>query len=147
MNYVLQSGILQDRPGASIAILLSGINGEPGLGFSWAGIISQRWDWGTVDFNVETNLTCHQHGELFLDAMVEGPFKGLIRRVAEVFYDNDFGAAQEISGLIGAIWQVRDTLSFGPRIARCAVNGRPRERAARRRTVRISAQSEPTNEH
>ena len=42
---------------------------------------------------METNLTRDQHGELFLDAIIEGPFKWPIRPVAEVFYDNDFGVS------------------------------------------------------
>jgi len=87
LKYVLQPRVLQDRPGASIATefgpLLLGINGDPGLGFSWAGSISQPWDWGTVHFGVEANLTRDQRGEPFLDAIIEGPFKRLIRPVAE----------------------------------------------------------------
>jgi hypothetical protein len=129
LKYVLEPGVLQDKPGASIATefgpLLPGINGDPGLGFSWAGIVSQRWDWGTIHLNVETNLTRDQHGELFLDAIIEGPFKWPIRPVAEVFYDNDFGVAQEFSGLIGAIWQVRDTLSFDVALRHALINSRP----------------------
>ena len=31
--------------------------GGSGVGFSWSGIVSRRWEWGTVHFNVETNLT------------------------------------------------------------------------------------------
>lgn len=74
---------------------------------------------------METNLTRDQHGELFLDAIIEGPFKWLIRPVAEVFYDNEFGVAQEFSGLIGAISQVRDTLSFDVAWRYALINNRP----------------------
>jgi hypothetical protein len=80
---------------------------------------------GTINFNMETNLACDQHGELFLDAIIEGPFKWLIRPVTEVFYDNEFGVAQEFSGLIGAIWQVRDTLSFDVALRYALINSRP----------------------
>jgi len=129
LKYVLQPGVLQDKSGPSIATefgpLLPGINGELGVGFSWAGILTQRWDWGTINYNVETNLTRDHHAELFLDAIIEGPFKWPIRPVAEVFYDNDFGVAQEISGLIGAIWQVRDNLSFDIGLRHALLNGRP----------------------
>jgi hypothetical protein len=52
---VLREGSLQEKPGPSIAtelgILLPGIHDERGTGFSLAGILSQRWDWGTVHFN------------------------------------------------------------------------------------------------
>ena len=129
LKYVLQPGVLQDKSGPSIATefgpLLPGINGEPGMGFSWAGIMTQRWDWGTINYNVETNLTRDHHAELFLDAIIEGPFKWPIRPVAEIFYDNAFGVAQEISGLIGAIWQIRDNLSFDVGLRHALINGRP----------------------
>lgn len=74
---------------------------------------------------METNLTRDQHGELFLDAIIEAPFKWLIRPVAEVFYDNEFGVAQQFSGLIGAIWQVRDTLSLDVAWRFALINNRP----------------------
>ena len=129
LKYVLQPGVLQDKSGPSIATefgpLLPGINDEQGVGFSWAGIMTQRWDWGTINYNVETNLTRDHHAELFLDAIIEGPFKWPIRPVAEIFYDNDFGVAQQISGLIGAIWQVRDNLSFDIGLRHALINGRP----------------------
>jgi len=129
LKYVLQPGVLQEKSGPSIATefgpLLPGINDELGVGFSWAGIVTQRWDWGTINYNVETNLTRDHHAELFLDAIIEGPFKWPIRPVAEVFYDNAFGVAQEISGLIGAIWQVRDNLSFDIGLRHALINGRP----------------------
>jgi hypothetical protein len=80
---------------------------------------------GTINYNVETNLTRDQHGELFLDAIIEGPFKWPVRPVAEVFYDNVFGTSQTFSGLIGAIWQVRDNLSFDVGLRHALVNGRP----------------------
>ena len=129
LKYVLQPGVLQEKSGPSIATefgpLLPGINDELGVGFSWAGIVTQRWDWGTINYNVETNLTRDHHAELFLDAIIEGPFKWPIRPVAEIFYDNAFGVAQEISGLIGAIWQVRDNLSFDVGLRHALINGRP----------------------
>ena len=83
LKYVIQPGVLQGQSGISIATefgpLLPGINAEPGLGFSWAGIVSQRWDWGTAHFNVEANLTRDQHGEAFLDVILEGPSKWKVR--------------------------------------------------------------------
>ena len=46
LKYVLAPGGLQDKSGPSIAAefgpLLPGINRDPGLGFSWASILSQR---------------------------------------------------------------------------------------------------------
>src|SRR5438094_2728119 len=58
---VLREGSLQEKPGPSIAtefgVLLPGVHYERGTGVSLAGIVSQRWDWGTVHFNAATALT------------------------------------------------------------------------------------------
>jgi hypothetical protein len=71
------------------------------------------------------NQSHARSARLFLDAIIEGPFKWLIRPVVEVFYDNEFGVAQEFSGLIGAISQVRDTLSFDVAWRYALINNRP----------------------
>jgi hypothetical protein len=82
LKYVLQPGVLQEKSGPSIAtefgVLLPEIGGS-GAGIGWAGIASQRGDWGTVHFNLATNLTPDQHGELFLDTILEGPNKWKVR--------------------------------------------------------------------
>ena len=76
LKYVVRPGVLQDKPGSSMAMefgpLLPDVGGS-GVGFSWSGIVSQRWQWGTVHWNVETNLTPDQHGELFFDAILASP--------------------------------------------------------------------------
>jgi hypothetical protein len=116
LKYVIQPGVLQGQNGISIATefgpLLPGINSDPGVGFSWAGIVSQRWDWGTAHFNVEANLTREQHGEVFLDVILEGPATWKVRPVVELFYDKAWLETETRSALVGAIWQVRDDLSF-----------------------------------
>jgi hypothetical protein len=116
LKYVIQPGVLQGQNGISIATefgpLLPGINNDPGVGFSWAGIVSQRWDWGTAHFNVEANLTREQHGEVFLDVILEGPATWKVRPVVELFYDKAWLETETRSALVGAIWQVRDDLSF-----------------------------------
>jgi hypothetical protein len=128
LKYVIQPGVLQDKSGISIATefgpLLPGINTEPGVGFSWAGIVSQRWDWGTAHFNVETNLTREQHGEVFLDVILEGPSTWKVRPVLEVFYDKAWLETETRSALVGAIWQVRDDLSFDVAYRYALDNGR-----------------------
>jgi hypothetical protein len=127
LKYVLRPGVLQDQSGVSIATefgpLLPGINTEPGVGFSWAGIVSQRWDWGTAHFNVETNLTRDQHGEAFLDVILEGPSKWKVRPVFEMFYDKIWTQSETRSVLLGAIWQVKDDLSFDAAFRYALVNG------------------------
>jgi hypothetical protein len=127
LKYVIQPGVLQDKSGISIATefgpLLPGINTEPGVGFSWAGIVSQRWDWGTAHFNVEANLTRDQQGEAFLDLILEGPFKWKVRPVLEIFYDKIWTQTETRSALIGAIWQVKEDLSFDAAFRYALVNG------------------------
>ena len=87
-------------------------SGGSGVGLSWTGIVSQRWDWGTVHFNTATNLTPDQHGELFLDTIIEGPSKWKVRPVFEFYSDSVVNQSQTFSALVGAIWQVRDNLAF-----------------------------------
>jgi hypothetical protein len=99
--------------------------GGSGVGFSWSGIVSQRWEWGTVHFNVETNLTPDQHGELFFDAIIEGPNKWKVRPVFEIYSDRIINVSQSFSALAGAIWQVNDKLSFDVAFRYALVDGRP----------------------
>jgi hypothetical protein len=128
LKYVVQPGVLQDKPGPSMALefgpLLPDVGGS-GVGFSWSGIVSQRWEWGTVHLNVETNYTPDQHGELFFDAIIEGPSKWKVRPVFEIYSDSIINVSQSFSTLAGAIWQVNDTLSFDVAMRYALVNGRP----------------------
>ena len=90
LKWVVKPGVLQGQSGVSIATefgpLLPGINGDTvtigpsyngggdsGKGFYWAGLASQRWDWGTIHLNVETNLTRDHHAEAYLGVILEGP--------------------------------------------------------------------------
>jgi hypothetical protein len=133
LKWVVKPGVLQGQSGVSIATefgpLLPGINGDrdadgkpvtgvytgdgdDGFGLYWSGIVSQRWDWGTTHLTVETNLTRDHHAEAYLGVIVEGPEKWTVRPVAEVFYDKVWTEAETYSGLVGAIWKVKDNLSF-----------------------------------
>jgi hypothetical protein len=127
LKHVLQPGSLQDKPGPSIAtefgMLLPDSTGSSGVGASLAGIVSQRWDWGTIHLNAATALTRDHHGDLFLGGIIEGPSKWAIRPVAEFFYENEFGKAETVSGLIGLIWRVRDNLSFDVGLRHALTNG------------------------
>jgi hypothetical protein len=129
LKYVVQPGVLQGKNGISIAMefgpLLPGINNDPGVGFSWAGIVSQRWDWGTAHFNVETNLTRDQNAEAFLDLILEGPSTWKVRPVLEMFYDKVWTQSESRSLLIGAIWQVKDDLSFDAAYRYALVDAHP----------------------
>jgi hypothetical protein len=129
LKWVVRPGVLQGQSGPSIATefgpLLPGVNADPGVGFSWAGIVSQRWDWGTAHFNVETNLTRDQHGEMFLDVILEGPWTWKVRPVFETFYDKVWTQTETRSVLVGAIWQVDKDLSFDAAFRYAVQNGRP----------------------
>jgi len=126
---VLRPGSLQDKQGPSVAtefgILLPDGSGESGVGASLAAIASERWDWGTIHLNAKAEVTPEQHADLFFSTIIEGPFKWKVRPVAEVFYEDNIGEAQTISELAGAIWQVRDNLSFDAAFRRAFTDGRP----------------------
>ncbi len=112
---VLREGALQDKPGPSIAtefgILLPGINDEHGTGAVLNGIVSQRWELGTVHLNAQIELTREQHADYFLDTIIEGPHDWVVRPVSEIFYERDVGLFRTRSALIGAIWQVQDNIA------------------------------------
>jgi hypothetical protein len=127
LKWVVRPGVLQGQSGPSIATefgpLLPGVNAEPGVGFSWAGIVSQRWDWGTAHFNVETNLTRDHNAELFLDVILEGPWTWKVRPVFETFYDKVWTQGESRSLLVGAIWQVDKDLSVDAAFRYAIENG------------------------
>ncbi len=128
LKHVLREGSLQDKSGPSIAtefgVLLPGA--DRGLGASWAAIISQRWDWGTVHFNFETSLAREQ-SEVFVSTILEGPKKWKVRPVAEIFFEDKFGKERTASALAGLIWQAREHLAFDLAIRAAETNGRPVE--------------------
>jgi len=129
LKYVLREGAFQDQPGPSIAtefgVLFPDSIGDSGFGARIDGIVSQRWEWGTVSLNLAGELTRDQKADLFSGVILEGPFKWKVRPVAEFFYEEEFGKAHTISGLIGAIWQVQDNLSFDVAFRHAMVNGAP----------------------
>jgi hypothetical protein len=129
LKHVLQPGSLQDKTGPSVAtefgVLLPDSTGSSGVGASLAGIVSQRWDWGTIHVNAATALTRDHHADVFLGGIIEGPSKWSIRPVAEFFYEKEFGQSETISGLIGLVWQARDNLSFDVGLRHALTNGHP----------------------
>ena len=116
IKQVLRRGVLQDEPGVSIAteygLLLPEVNGTHGTGFSLAGIVSQRWRAATVHLNAVLARTREREPDLFLGTILEGPFSWAVRPVAEVFAERPRDGPRTNSLLVGAIWRVRDGLSF-----------------------------------
>jgi hypothetical protein len=127
LKYVLVPGALQEKSGISVATefgpLLPGLNADPGVGFSWAGIVSQRWAWGTVHYNVETNLTRDHQAEAFVGVILEGPHDWKVRPVFETFYDKVWTETESRSFLVGAIWQVDHDLALDAAYRYATVNG------------------------
>ena len=127
LKYVIVPGVLQEKSGISVATefgpLLPGVNADPGVGFSWAGIVSQRWDWGTAHFNVEANLTRDHQAEAFGGVILEGPSTWKVRPVFETFYDKVWNETESRSVLVGAIWQVDHDLAFDAAYRYATVNG------------------------
>lgn len=123
---VLREGVLQEKSGPSIAtefgVLLPGIHDESGTGVSLAGIVSQRWSWGTVHFNAAAALTREQHADYFLDTIIEGPRDWAVRPATEFFYERDVGRFQIRSALVAAIWQVQDNIAVDFAVRRARVN-------------------------
>lgn len=116
IKQVLRRGVLQDAPGVSIAteygLLLPEINGSGGTGFSLAGIVSQRWPAATFHLNAVLARTRDREPDLFLGTILEGPIAWAVRPVAEIFIDRTRNGPRTDSLLVGAIWRVRDGLSF-----------------------------------
>ena len=129
LKHVIQPGSLQDKTGPSIAtefgMLLPDSTGSSGVGASLAGIVSQRWDWGTIHLNAAAAFTRDHHADVFLGGIIEGPSRWSIRPVAEFFYERGFGQSETISGLVGLIWRVRDNLSFDVGLRHALTNGHP----------------------
>jgi len=129
LKHVVVPGSLQGKDGPSVAtefgVLLPDSTGDSGPGVSWATIVSQRWDWGTVHFNMETALMRDHHADVFVGTIIEGPSKWKVRPVAEFFYEKEFGQAETVSGLVGLIWQVSDKLSFDAAFRHALTNGHP----------------------
>jgi len=127
LKHVVVPGSLQGKDGPSVAtefgVLLPDSTGDSGVGVSWAGIVSQRWDWGTIHFNTEASLTRDHHADVFVGTIIEGPSKWKVRPVAEVFYEKEFGLEETVSGLVGLIWQVSDKLSFDVAFRHALTNG------------------------
>ena len=127
LKNILRDGVLQEKDGPSIAVefgpLLPGVNGEPGTGASWGGIVSNRWGWLTTHVNAAVAVTRTHHADAFFGTIFEGPWDWPVRPVAEVFYEREWGAAETVSELAGAIRQVNDKLAFDIALRDARVNG------------------------
>jgi hypothetical protein len=122
LKYLIEPGVLQDKPGPSIAtefgLLLPEFGGTGEL--EWHRVATVGL--GNRSLQCRDDLTPDQHGELLLDVILEGPHKWTVRPVFEVYSDSVFGLEQTYSALVGAIWQVRDNLAFDVGLRHAWVN-------------------------
>ena len=127
LKNIVREGVLREKDGPSIAVefgpLLPGVNGEPGTGATLGGIVSSRWGWLTTHANAAATVTRSHHADTFFGIIFEGPWDWPVRPVAEVFYEREWGVAETVSGLAGAIWQVKDKLAFDIALRDARVNG------------------------
>jgi hypothetical protein len=122
IKQMLRRGTLQDAPGPSFAteygVLLPSVHGEKGNGLSVAGIASQRTEAVSVHLNAVLAWSREHEPDLFLGAILEGPYAWTVRPVAEVFGEQASGSPRTTSLLVGAIWRARDGLSFDAAVRR-----------------------------
>lgn len=122
---VLREGTLQEKAGPSMATevgaLLPTINGDDsGVGVEGSFIVSQRWRDLTVHLNAALAWTRAHRPGFFGGTILEVHDAWAVRPVTEVFVEAERDVPTAVSGLVGAIWRVRDGLSLdaGLRLAR-----------------------------
>lgn len=124
---MLRNGVLQEKAGPSVGtefgLLLPGVHQERGVGASWTAIVSQRWSGLTMHLNAAAALTHEHRADLFVGAIFEGPSEWRVRPVGELFVEREFGTATTVSGLVGAIWRVREDLSLDLGLREASLNG------------------------
>ncbi len=128
---VLREGSLQEAEGPSIgsefSILLPGIGTQDGAGLEWTGILSQRWDWGTIHLNIAGILSREQTAGMFAGLILEGPDSWPVRPVAEMNYERDSSVDKTNSGLLGVIWKFKEHLAVDLAFRHAEINARPDE--------------------
>jgi hypothetical protein len=116
IKHVLRPGEMQGKPGLSVAteygILFPPLHAEGHAGFSVAGIVSHRTEAFSLHLNGVAAINRDHEPEAFVGAILEGPGAWTVRPVAEVFGDQARGSSRILSGLVGAIWNAREGLSF-----------------------------------
>jgi hypothetical protein len=111
---MIRQGSLQERQGPSVAVelgvLLPGVGLDPGIGASFAGIVSQQWPTLTLHVNGEF-VIAHDHTVgVVIGAIVEGPSRWPVRPATEIVVDRAIGHSVYV--LAGGIWQLRSHLSL-----------------------------------
>jgi hypothetical protein len=113
---VVREGVLQDRPGPSVALELGGllptVPVAGGAGLAVTAIASERWPALTLHLNVEGDYTRDGAFAFIGGFILEGPDAWTVRPVSELFVDQQADLPATVSGLAGAIWRATPHLSF-----------------------------------
>ncbi|MBS2027697.1 MAG: hypothetical protein JST54_07340 [Deltaproteobacteria bacterium] len=113
-KFVLRNGCLQGATGPSVAtevgVLLPPVGAEGHFGASGAVIASQRWPAATVHLNGYVADSRLGQLDLVGGAIIEGPFDWTVRPVSEFWFEH-VGAQNTGSGLLGAIFSLRENLT------------------------------------
>jgi hypothetical protein len=127
---VWRNGCLQLQSGPSFATevgpLLPTINGTKGFGGYVGSILSTCIGEALiVHWNVEAQILPQTYDlDLFGGAIFEPPPSWfVVRPVAELFVERDFGGVQTYSLLAGAIWQVAENLALDVAVRDAIING------------------------
>lgn len=113
---LLRRGSLQGSEGPSLAleagVLLPTLHDEGGIGAEVIGAASRRWRRLTAHLNGSVARTRAESWEVGVGLIVEGPARRGLRPVAEATLSRELGEASAGSGLVGVVWEARESLAF-----------------------------------
>ncbi len=117
VKHVLRRGCLQGATGPSVAaevgvLLPSTTPDEQNVGAAAAIIVSQRWSPLAVHLNGRVGVSQQQRLQAAGGFILEGPARWPVRPVAEALVAHEAGEPLAWSGLLGAIWEVREGVSI-----------------------------------
>jgi hypothetical protein len=111
LKAVLKEGLLQEKPGVSVAVemgclLPSTVPGERRLGFEGVGIVSHRMSPFTFHLNIGGGVDWEATRPFGVWGVItELPLGATVRLVGEVNGESVHGHAANNSGLLGVLWQ------------------------------------------
>jgi hypothetical protein len=124
---LLRRGSLQGQSGPSMAleagVLTPLLPLEEGFGASLAFITSQQWPALTIHVNAQAVWTRDHHADGIGGVIIEGPHRWAVRPVAETFVERESPRLTTVSGLAGAIWEIREGLSVDAAARRAREDG------------------------
>lgn len=129
VKWVMRRGVLQQAGGPSVAVeagpLLPELGGEHPVGAQANFIGSYRWSFATVHLNGEGFYSRRHEPGAFGSLIVEGPDEWSVRPVTELAIEDERRAHVTYSGLVGAIWSVRESLAIDAAFRAASLEGHP----------------------